>query len=79
MVGNYNIGDVVKYQGKIYKITECHAINWFTEHEPVVYGLILVGQKPKSDRGEAVYVRESLLKPLSPKEIITWRLLYGKK
>lgn len=78
MVGKYNIGDIVKYQNKIYKIVECHAINWFTESDPVIYGLILAGQVVKQDRGAEIYARETLIRPLNKKEILTWRLLYGK-
>ena len=78
MEGKYDIGDIVKYNGKLYKIIECHAINWFSEHEPIIYGLILAGERPKMDRGAELFVRESLIKPLTPKELFTWRLLYGK-
>lgn len=78
-MGKFNIGEKVKFDGKVYTVIECHSLNWFQEFEPLIYGLVLAGKRPSSDRGDLIYVREGLLKPLTVKEKNTWRLLYGRK
>ena len=79
MGGKYSLDEIVKYNNKIYRIVECHAILWFTQNDPFLYGMVLANATPREDRGDRIYAKEDLIKPLSDKEKMAWRLLYGKK
>lgn len=79
MAGNFNLSDLVIYENRLYQVVEAHAMNWFMEYEPIVYGLITYGKRPREDKGIELYVREGLLRRATSEEIETWRLLYEKR
>lgn len=75
----YNLEDYVFYDGKVYKITSVHAINWFMSI-PFVYGLVLAHTDPKEPYAhKELYVIEQLLNIASNNQIGVWKTLYGRR
>lgn len=80
MVPKYNVGDIVEHEGKVYCIVKIFAANWFMEHDPFVYGLTTVDTSPSEPyEGKILAVREGLLRKVTDRDLVVWRVLYGKK
>lgn len=78
LIPKYNIEEYVLYEGKVYKVTSIHALNWFISI-PFVYGLVLAHTKPSEPYAhKELFVREGLLQKASIAQIGIWKTLYGR-
>ena len=74
----YNIEEYVSYEGKVYKVTSVHALNWFM-NIPFVYGLVLAHTKPSEPYAhKELLIRECLLQKASVAQIGIWKILYER-
>lgn len=74
----YNIEEYVVYEGKVYRITSIHALNWFM-HVPFVYGIVLAHTRPNEPYAhKELHVREGLLQKATISQVGIWKTLYGR-
>lgn len=79
MIGKLSLDDIIIYEGIVYKINSVHAVNWFSEKTPVLYGLITVNSKEIPEySGKELYVREELLNHVTRHQLNVWKVLYGE-
>ena len=79
MFGKFSLGDIIIYKGIIYKVNSVHSLNWFVEHEPIVYGLINVESNEVSEySGKELMIREGLLNYITQHQMNVWKVLYGE-
>ena len=74
----YNIEDYVVFEGRVYRVTSVHALNW-SINVPYVYGIILahiIISEPYNHK--ELLVRECLLEKASITQIGIWNTLYGR-
>jgi len=78
MTDKLQIGDLVKFDKRLYRIIYAIPMNWFMEEDPVVYGLVLADKRPINDRGVEIYVAAENIEKPTENEIKVWRVLYGE-
>jgi hypothetical protein len=77
MDSQFNIGDLVFFEGKLYEVRTSHFLNPGILTDPYVCGLVLYGDKTAYPR--QLMVREGLLVKDNTKEAVrALRVLYGK-
>lgn len=81
MAPKYNVGDVVSYENKLYRVLKIYAPHWgLSVGFMAVYGISLFESRPLEPYdGKLVSVREGLLLPVTDREIAVWEILYGKE
>lgn len=73
----YGLDQVVSYNGTVYRVKSCHALNWSLSN-PYVYGLILAHSSPTYlDSSKLFYVCEQHLALATEHQCKVWELLYG--
>jgi hypothetical protein len=79
MVSKFNVGDMVTYDNKLFRVVKIYAANWELT-SPFVYGLALVQSDPREPvDGKLMSVREALLVAVPAQAEGVWEVLYGKK
>lgn len=79
MAPKHSYGDVVKFGNLLFEVYNIYAINWFSEEDPFVYGLILYGSSPAEPVvGKQLIVREGLVTKATERDVYIWSVLYGK-
>lgn len=73
----YGLNQVVSYNGIVYRVKTCHALNWSMSN-PYVYGLILAHSTTTHlDSSKLLYVCEQQLSIATEHQSKIWELLYG--
>ena len=77
MESKFNVGDIVVYEGKLYKVATIHFLNPSIPSDPFVCGLVLSDDRTAYPR--QLMVREGLLaKENQGHAIKAVKVLYGK-
>ena len=74
MDSKFDIGDLVIYEGRVYKVREVHFMNPQIPNDPYVCGLTLL-KDDQDYMASQILVREGLLQKCNQKGL---KVLYGK-
>lgn len=76
MFGDYDLDEVVKYDGRIYIIVKVFQMDWFGTDTDLYYGLIDV--KNIGKEWPYILIPACQIKKLNEQERKTWSVLHGK-